>query len=299
MTMAVFMADTIQYEVKEVGILEVACSSKQNEENMVSPEKFNDRGPDFKVSKPRIKKAEAMVDVSKSRSKDKVVDACPQDNCDGLEDSYLSSEDVSVDVSIPEEGMKWLDRSVVVMIVCKALGTKFRILVSIIEEESMCRKDSFEIPVNQNVQSQKLNDSPTPANNFMGDEEIVGESISFKELIIKEMASVSNTDNEEIVGRWNERSAMERVGKKFKSLKYEKRNKKKGRRGVTKLILGAEADLYFDSEVSLTDQDIHYNNEILKKEADETYELSFVLGLKFCEDKDKIISRLISMEEEE
>ncbi|OMO89495.1 Retrotransposon gag protein [Corchorus capsularis] len=89
------------------------------------------------------------------------------------------------------------------------------------------------------------------------------------------------------------------VGKRYNWAKCrvcETKRRKKTRSGVTKLVLGENAITDFDSDISLSDDDIRKRNVILIKEAEDTFEVSKTLGLEFCEDRDKIISRLVGLE---
>ncbi|OMO54930.1 hypothetical protein CCACVL1_27465 [Corchorus capsularis] len=68
------------------------------------------------------------------------------------------------------------------------------------------------------------------------------------------------------------------------------------KRGVTKLILGQKADGAIDSEGSASDNDIRRRNVALLKEAEATFNVSTMLGIKFGEAKDAIVSRLIGLD---
>ncbi|OMO92976.1 reverse transcriptase [Corchorus capsularis] len=97
-------------------------------------------------------------------------------------------------------------------------------------------------------------------------------------------------------GPWREdgHRAMESIGKrlKWKSCRiWDRKKRKKSKRGVTKIILGEEAIIDFDSGISLSDEDIRMRNEIIYREAEKTFDVSSDLGLQFCEEKSQIVSR--------
>ncbi|OMO83134.1 hypothetical protein CCACVL1_11546 [Corchorus capsularis] len=92
------------------------------------------------------------------------------------------------------------------------------------------------------------------------------------------------------------------LGQRFKWVRCKvcdrkKKRKLTRRRCVTRLILGDKA-IVDVSEASLSDDDIKKRNEVLLKEAEDTFDISRALGIEFCEERDAIISRQVTLDSE-
>ncbi|OMO83928.1 hypothetical protein CCACVL1_11081 [Corchorus capsularis] len=77
---------------------------------------------------------------------------------------------------------------------------------------------------------------------------------------------------------------------------FEKRKKKRGRKGTMKLVYKDKFQEELNLDVSISDEEINHRNMVLLKEAEETFKISEMLGIKFRDSRDQIVQRLMDME---
>ncbi|OMO60035.1 hypothetical protein CCACVL1_24448 [Corchorus capsularis] len=80
---------------------------------------------------------------------------------------------------------------------------------------------------------------------------------------------------------------------------FEKQKKKRGRKGIMKMIYKDKFREELNSDVLISDEEINHRNMVLSKEAEETFKISAMLGIEFSDSREQIVQRLMEMEAEE